>query len=116
MYQKNLGKVARVIHNRLAKGTPLQMDSTVLYSEGRDGGAVTRADLALQTPYNTYLHTGLTPTPICFPRPPPCGRRWSPDAGSWLYFVVVLQGRDRGLLRYLRRATGQRGPRPHGLG
>ncbi len=39
VYQKNLGKVARVIYNRLAHGTPLQMDSTVLYSEHRDGGA-----------------------------------------------------------------------------
>ena len=38
VYQKNLGKVARVIYNRLARGTPLQMDSTVLYSEHRDGG------------------------------------------------------------------------------
>ena len=90
VYQKNLGKVARVIYNRLARGTPLQMDSTVLYSEHRDGGTVTPADLQLNTPYNTYLHTGLTPTPICFPstavaaRPP-----WHPTPGAWLYFVVV---------------------------
>ena len=41
VYQKNMGKVARVIYNRLAKGTPLQMDSTVLYSLGQDGGPVT---------------------------------------------------------------------------
>ena len=34
VYSENLGKVARVIYNRLAKGVPLQMDSTVLYSRG----------------------------------------------------------------------------------
>lgn len=87
--QKNLGPVARVILNRLAKNTPLQMDSTVLYSEGRDGGAVTSTDLALPTPYNTYLHTGLTPTPICFPAPAALQASLNPPPGSWLYFVVV---------------------------
>ena len=60
---------------------PLQMDSTVLYSEHRDGGAVTPADLALNTPYNTYLHTGLTPTPICFPAPASLRGGPAPDAG-----------------------------------
>ncbi|HVA04840.1 MAG TPA: endolytic transglycosylase MltG [Acidimicrobiales bacterium] len=89
VYQKNLGKVARVIYNRLARGTPLQMDSTVLYSEHRDGGRVTSADLALNTPYNTYLHTGLTPTPICFPNQASLQAALAPPPGPWLYFVVV---------------------------
>jgi UPF0755 protein len=89
VYQKNLGKVARVIYNRLARGTPLQMDSTVLYSEHRDGGRVTSADLALNTPYNTYLHAGLTPTPICFPDKASLQAALAPTPGDWLYFVVV---------------------------
>ena len=38
---KNMPDVARVIYNRLAAGTPLQMNATVLYSLGQDGGAVT---------------------------------------------------------------------------
>ena len=87
--QKNLGPVARVILNRLARDMPLQMDSTVLYSEGRDGGPVTSADLALQTPYNTYLNKGLTPTPICFPSKAALQATLDPPSGSWLYFVVV---------------------------
>ena len=45
---KNMGPVARVILNRLANDMPLQMDSTVLYAEDRDGGTVTSKDLALQ--------------------------------------------------------------------
>lgn len=89
VYQKNLGQVSRVIYNRLARGTPLQMDSTVLYSEHRDGGRVTSADLALNTPYNTYLHTGLTPTPICFPDRASVQAALAPTPGDWLYFVVV---------------------------
>lgn len=89
VYQENLGRVSRVIYNRLARGTPLQMDSTVLYSEHRDGGKVTPADLALDTPYNTYLHTGLTPTPICFPSQASLEAALAPTPGDWLYFVVV---------------------------
>ena len=44
-YVKNMAPVARVIYNRLAQRIPLQMNSTVLYSLGQDGGVVTPADL-----------------------------------------------------------------------
>ena len=89
VYAQNLAKVARVVFNRLARDMPLQMDSTVLYSEHRDGGPVTQADLALDTPYNTYLHRGLTPTPICFPSPASLAAALAPAPGDWLYFVLV---------------------------
>jgi UPF0755 protein len=88
-YFKNMPDVARVIYNRLANGTPLQMNATVLYSLGQDGGAVTPADLALPTPYNTYLNVGLTPTPICSPSPQALQAAVHPPAGQWLYFVLV---------------------------
>ncbi len=88
---KNLGPVARVILNRLARNMPLQMDSTVLYSEGRDGGPVTSADLAIHSPYNTYLNKGLTPSPICFPSEAALRATLDPPTGTWLFFVVVDQ-------------------------
>jgi UPF0755 protein len=91
VYQKNMGKVARVIYNRLGKGTPLQMDSTVLYSLGQDGGVVTSADLATNTPYNTYLHTGLPPTAICTPSMAALEAAAHPTPGSWLYFELVTK-------------------------
>jgi UPF0755 protein len=87
--EPNLGPVARVILNRLQADMPLQMDSTVLFALGRDGGLVTSKDLQTQTPYNTYLNTGLTPTPICFPSLPSLKAALHPPAGSWLYFVLV---------------------------
>jgi UPF0755 protein len=87
----NAGPVARVIYNRLARGTPLQMDSTVLYAEGRDGGPVTPADEATPTPYNTYLHVGLTPTPICFPSALALHAALHPPAGDWLYFELTAR-------------------------
>ena len=89
--QKNLAKVARVIYNRLARGMPLQMDSTVLYSLGQDGGPVTPADLRIKSPYNTYLNTGLTPTPICFPSPGALDAALHPAPGAWLYFTLVSE-------------------------
>ena len=89
---KNMGPVARVILNRLDKDMPLQMDSTVLYAEGRDGGPVTSTDLQTAVrPYNTYRNKGLTPTPICFPSVAALRAALDPPAGSWLYFVLVKQ-------------------------
>lgn len=85
----NVGRVARVIYNRLAAGMPLQMDATVLYAEGRDGGPVTPADEATPTPYNTYLHTGLVPTPICFPSSTALAAALHPPTGEWLYFELT---------------------------
>jgi UPF0755 protein len=117
VYQKNLGKVARVIYNRLAHGTPLQMDSTVLYSEHRDGGKVTSADLALNTPYNTYLHAGLTPSPICFPDEASLQAALAPTPGNWLYFVVVSKdGTEAFSSTYAGQQANERLAQSRGLG
>ncbi len=85
----NMPDTARVIYNRLAQGTPLQMDSTVLYALGQDGGPVTSQDLKIQSPYNSYLNAGLTPTPICMPSADALNAAVHPPAGGWLYFVLV---------------------------
>ncbi len=93
-YPSNMPKVATVIYNRLARGGPLQMDSTVLYYFNQDGGTVTHAMLETPTPYNTYLNAGLTPTPIC------TVSKYSLDAmlhapkGPWLYFEVIDKNGD----------------------
>ena len=88
-YTFNMPKVARVVYNRLAQGLPLQMDSTVLYALGQDGGTVTPQDLKIQSPYNTYLNKGLPPTPICMPSTTALAAALHPPAGAWLYFALV---------------------------
>jgi UPF0755 protein len=88
-YPVNMPDVARVVYNRLSRGLPLQMDSTVLYALGQDGGPVTAQDERVQSPYNTYLNTGLTPTPICMPSAHALAAAVHPPAGNWLYFVLV---------------------------
>jgi UPF0755 protein len=65
------------------------MDSTVLYYFQQDGGVVTHAMLQAKTPYNTYLHAGLTPTPICEPSLYALSSMLHPPAGTWLYFTLV---------------------------
>ncbi len=85
----NMPDVARVIYNRLAQDMLLQMDSTVLYALGQDGGPVTSQDLKIQSPYNTYLNKGLPPTPICMPSADAMDAALHPPPGAWLYFVLV---------------------------
>jgi len=58
-------KIARVIYNRLYLGMPLQIDATLLYGQPR--GTSPSAMRDVDTPYNTYMHTGLPPTPIANP-------------------------------------------------
>jgi UPF0755 protein len=90
-YEVNMPKVARVIFNRLASGMPLQMDSTVLYALGRDGGSVTSAMEGVQSPYNTYLNTGLTPTPICTVSKAALRAVLNAPKGTWVYFELTNQ-------------------------
>lgn len=86
-------KVARVIDNRLANESEvhrlLQMDSTVLYGVGKTGGSPTQGELTKDTPYNTYIHPGLPPTPISNPGSAALEGVVNPAKGDWLYFVTV---------------------------
>ncbi len=66
-YQEDRPLVASVIYNRLASGWLLQIDATVLYAKGVWQSSVTKEDRMVQSPYNTYLHTGLPPGPIANP-------------------------------------------------
>jgi UPF0755 protein len=64
-------KIARVIYNRIARGMPLAIDASVLYGTQAAGGdpAAIPFDQQRQAPgpWNTYLNTGLPPTPIANP-------------------------------------------------
>ena len=83
-------KVARVIDNRLAKGMPLGMDSTVAYSNNVSALKLTDAMLKnANDPYNTRVHQGLPPGPIGSPGDEAIQAVMHPESGDWLYFVTV---------------------------
>jgi UPF0755 protein len=81
-------KVARVILNRIAAKMPLQIDATSAYA-GKlaklDPTKVIYADI--DSPYNTYKHHGLPPTPISSPGATAIEAAVHPAAGNWLYYV-----------------------------
>lgn len=82
-------KVVRVILNRLAKGMPLQLDSTVNYVRSERRARLSLQDLQVESPYNTYQHKGLPPTPIDSPGEKALEAALSPAQGDWLYFITI---------------------------
>ncbi|WP_189552045.1 endolytic transglycosylase MltG [Streptomyces lavendofoliae] len=92
---EDMGKVARVIHNRLAQGMTLQMDSTLNYGLGRSTLDTSHADTRMDNPYNTYNRQGLPPTPIGNPGEQAMHAAVDPPPGDWLYFVTVRPGDTR---------------------
>ena len=87
--------VAGVFENRLRKDMMLQCDPTVIYAleqEGRYNGTLAGADLHLNSPYNTYEHTGLPPGPIGNPGEASLRAALQPAQTDFLYFVANTQG------------------------
>lgn len=82
-------KISRVIYNRLQRGTPLQIDSTVLYAQGKRTLKVTESDTKVRSPYNTYAHTGLPPGPIANPGEKALIATLHPARGDWHWFVTT---------------------------
>ncbi len=84
--------IAGVLWNRINRHMALQADVTVIYATGNYTSAITRADLATTSPYNTYTHSGLPPGPI-----------GSPSLDSLLSTVTPIKSKN---LFYLAGADG----------
>ncbi len=59
--------IAGIFMNRLAKRMPLGADATLSFITGKSSSELTLTDLKIDSPYNTYIHTGLPPAPIANP-------------------------------------------------
>jgi UPF0755 protein len=87
-YPSDMAKVVRVILNRLAANMPLKIDAVSRYGavlKGLDPDKVNYD--SIDSPYNTYLHRGLPPTPISNPGSDAMSATVHPAGGGWLYYV-----------------------------
>ncbi|RUS60455.1 endolytic transglycosylase MltG [Pseudorhodobacter sp. E13] len=85
-------QVASVFVNRLRQGMKLQTDPTVIYGvtngEGILGRGLRQSELRRETPYNTYVITGLPPTPIANPGRLSIEAALNPDDTPFIFFVA----------------------------
>ncbi|MCL6595237.1 MAG: endolytic transglycosylase MltG [Firmicutes bacterium] len=104
--------VAAVFLNRLRLGMPLGSDATVYYAaDVAPGGRLTRADFALPSPYNTYLHTGLPPGPIDNPGGGALTAALHPARADYLYFFARPDGRYVFSRTYAQQVAAERAAR-----
>jgi UPF0755 protein len=86
---KYFPQVAEVIYNRLNNGMKLGLQSTVNFALHKSDIHLTASQLKVNSPYNTYIHTGLPPGPIDSPGDAAIQAALHPDHGNLLYFVTV---------------------------
>lgn len=87
-------RIAGVFANRLKRGMLLQTDPTIIYGLGPEfDGNLRRSHLKDKTnPYNTYMHPGLPPGPICSPGLDSLRAVLDPEPHNYLYFVAKGDG------------------------
>ena len=107
-------RIAGVFHNRLKKKWRLQADPTVLYAFGNPKRRLTKTDLRVDSPYNTYKHRGLPPGPIANPGIDSIIAALRPEKTDYFYFVAIGEGKHHfsktlsehnRMIRKIRRAS-----------
>jgi UPF0755 protein len=84
--------MAGVYYNRLRLHMPLQVDATIEYTFAHHKDTITFQDLKSDSPYNTYKHDGLPPTPIANPGLPSLEAAFHPQKSQYLYYVYMGNG------------------------
>lgn len=99
--------IAGILWKRLELGMPLQVDAVFGYINNRDTYSPSYADLKIDSPYNTYIHTGLPPGPIANPGLASIQAVLNPTKTDYLYY---LTGKD-GMMRYATTYAGHQANR-----
>jgi UPF0755 protein len=110
--------VSGVFHNRLQRGIPLQSDPTVIYALESFDGNIRKADLSVNSPYNTYKVRGLPPGPIANPGLAAIHAALYPTQTDFVYFVArndgshefsaTLADHNKAVDKYQRQSNGKR--------
>lgn len=83
-------KIASVIYNRLKRDMELQIDATLIYARGNPKNRkLSDADKTIDSPYNTYTHKGLPPSPIAAVSEASLRAALNPEPTDFLYYVVI---------------------------
>jgi UPF0755 protein len=85
-------RIAGVFMNRLRRHMPLQSCATVEYLLPERKGRLSVEDTKFDSPYNTYLHAGLPPGPICSPGRRALAAALNPERNDYLFFVARGDG------------------------
>lgn len=93
--------IAAVIYNRLKANMPLGLDSTLQYALNKYGQRMLDRDKEVDSPYNTYKHSGLPPGPICNPGKACLRAAMLPEDVDYLYFVSNADGKTHTFSRTL---------------
>jgi len=88
-FENYFSQISQVIYNRLAVHEILGMDSTVNYGLGISVEQLTADQKLVDTPYNTFRHQGLPPTPISNPGKAALEAALEPAIGTWMYFLSI---------------------------
>jgi UPF0755 protein len=103
--------IAAVYLNRLKAGMLLQADPTVQYALGKHVPRVLYKDLEVESPYNTYKHTGLPPGPIASPGKPSILAALNPANVPYTYFVAHPDGHHEFTTNFAAHSVAVRGAR-----
>jgi len=85
--------MAGIYYHRLRLGMPLEVDASIEYALPAHHAVLTYKDLAVDSPYNTYQHEGLPPTPISNPGAASLRAAFNPEPSPYLYYVYRGDGR-----------------------
>jgi len=100
--------VAGILANRLRLGMPLQVDAVFGYIFNRDTYSPSFADLKVDSPYNTYTHTGLPPGPINNPGLDSLLAAARPAETEYLYYLTGKDDRMHYATTYVGHQANQR--------
>ena len=89
----NRAEISAVFHNRLKIGMGLESDATVNFVTGKNDPGVLIEDTKIDNPYNTYLYTGLMPTPINNPRIESIESALRPAKSNYYFFFHTPTGK-----------------------
>mgnify|MGYP001597316486 CR=1 FL=1 len=90
--EQSMKIVSGILQNRLKHGMALQVDASIEYVLDKSLSELTSEDLKIDSPYNTYLHTGLTPTPIGNPGLQAIDAVLHPAQTEYLYYITDADG------------------------